>query len=350
MLEEIGDLGDDGGVHAVQGAAQGGVLEDHGLQGHVAGPLADAEQGAVDGAGTVEPGGGGVGDGLVEVVVAVPLQALAGHVGVVLQAVDDTGHGPGHGGLGVGNTVAHGVAGADLDGDTGLLAQGLELIDEGDHEAVEIGPGDVLQMAAGDDTGIEGVLDDAQVVVQALLTGHVHLLEDVVVGAADQNAGLLDAKVLDQLEVLLGGSDPGGDLREFQIQLHALLDGLAVLLGVDEELGLADDAVGAAQLRKQLIDVDDLVNGVGLHGLLTVPQGGVGDPDLLGHGHGHAPVVEGHLGDGAVGVDVALQIGLRHVLEGIFIGFLFQQIGLGGNFEHGFRLLSKDVFMYECIQ
>ena len=83
-LEEVGDLGDDGGVHAVQRASEGGVLEDHGLQGHIAGALADAEQGAVDGAGTVEPCGGGVGHGLVEVVVAVPLQALAGHVGVVL--------------------------------------------------------------------------------------------------------------------------------------------------------------------------------------------------------------------------------------------------------------------------
>jgi hypothetical protein len=61
-------------------------------------------------------------------------------------------------------------------------------------------------------------------------------------------------------------------------------------------------------------------------------------------------VVEGHLGNGAVGIDIPLQVGLRHVLEGILIGFLFQQIGLGGNFEHRLVLLSNDVPVYECIQ
>jgi hypothetical protein len=61
-------------------------------------------------------------------------------------------------------------------------------------------------------------------------------------------------------------------------------------------------------------------------------------------------VVEGHLGDGAVGIDVPLEVGLCHILEGIFVGFLFQQIGLGGNFEHMVGLLSNDVFVYECIQ
>jgi hypothetical protein len=42
-------------------------------------------------------------------------------------------------------------------------------------------------------------------------------------------------------------------------------------------------------------------------------------------------VVEGNLGNGAIGIDIPVQIGLSHILQGIFIGFLFQQIGFVGN-------------------
>ena len=86
-----------------------------------------------------------------------------------------------------------------------------------------------------------------------------------------------------------------------------------------------------AQLAQQLVDVYDLVNGIRLHGLLTIPQGGVRDPDLLRHGHGHPAVVERHLGNGAVGIHIPLQIRFRHILKGVFVGFLLQQVGLTGN-------------------
>src|SRR5699024_9966336 len=122
VLEVPGDVGDGGGVHAVQSAPEAGVLEHHGLQRDVARALADAQQGAVDGAGAVHPGVAGVGGGQVEVVVAVPLQAPGGHVGVVAQAVDDARHAPGQGGSAVGHAQPQGVAGPDLHGDAGLTA------------------------------------------------------------------------------------------------------------------------------------------------------------------------------------------------------------------------------------
>ena len=153
----------------------------------------------------------------------------------------------------------------------------------------------------------------------------------MVVRAGDQNAGFLNAQVMHQLEVFLRRPYPAGDLREFQIQRHAFFNGLPVFFAVDEKLRLADDAVGAAQLAQQLVDVHDLVNGVRLHGLLAVPQGGVRDPDLLGHGHRHPAVVECHLGNGAVGIHIPLQIRFCHILEGIFVGFLLQQVGFTGN-------------------
>ena len=262
---------------------------------------------------------------------AVPFQIFALHAGIVLQTVDDAGDAAGQGHLRVGDTVAHGVAGPDTDGDLGLVGKLHQFIDEGHHEAVKVRTGDILQMASGHDPGVKGVLHRGQIVVQRLPAGHLHFLEDVVVRAGDQNAGFLDAKVMHQLEVFLCRPNPAGDLREFEVQRHALFDGLPVFFAVDEKFRLADDAVGAAQLAQQLVDVYDLDNGIRLHGLLTIPQGGVRDPDLLRHGHGHPAVVERHLGNGAVGIHIPLQIRFRHILKGVFVGFLLQQVGLTGN-------------------
>ena len=256
---------------------------------------------------------------------------LAGNVGIVLQAVDNARHASRQRRFGKGNAVAHGVAGANLHRHPRVPAQPLQFVDEGHHEAVEVRPGDVLQMAAGNDSGIEGFLHRGKVIVHGLFSRHLHFLEDVVVRAGDQNAGFLDAKVMHQLEVFLCRPNPAGDLREFEVQRHALFDGLPVFFAVDEKFRLADDAVGAAQLAQQLVDVHDLVNGIRLHGLLTIPQGGVRDPDLLRHGHGHPAVVERHLGNGAVGIHIPLQIRFRHILKGVFVGFLLQQVGLTGN-------------------
>ena len=201
----------------------------------------------------------------------------------MLQAVNNTGNAAGHSCFRVGNAVAHGITGPDLYGDPGFPAQLLQLIDKGNHEAVEVGTGNVFQMAAGNDTGGKGILDGTQVIVHALGSCHLHLLEDMIIRAGHQNAGLLDTQFLDQLEVFLAGTDPAGDLRKPQVKTHALFQGFPILLAVDEELGLAYDAVRAAQLVQKLIDVDDLIHGVRLHTLLTVTQGGIGNPDLLRH-------------------------------------------------------------------
>ncbi len=233
----------------------------------------------------------------------------------MLQTVNDTGYGPGHSGFRIGNTVAHGIAGPDLYRDACFPAQLLQLIDKRNHEAVKIGPGDIFQVAAGNNTGCKGILDGAQIIVHALLPGHLHLLEDVVIGAGNQNAGLLDAQILYQLEVFLAGADPAGDFRELQVQTHALFQSFPVLLAVNKEFGLADNAVGAAQLIQKLIDVDNLVNAVGFHALLAVSKRGIGDPNLLRHSHGHPAMVECHLGDSAVGINVTLKIRLGHILQ-----------------------------------
>ena len=202
----------------------------------------------------------------------------------------------------------------DLDRDARFLGQAGQLVHEGHHEAVEVGAGDVLQVTAGHDPGLKGVRHGLQIVLHGLAAGHLHFLEDVVVAAGHQDAGLLDAQVLDQLEIVPGGPDPGGDLREAVAQVLAAAHGLPILLAVDEELRLADDAVGAAQPRHQLVQMHDLIHRVGLHGLLPVPERGVGDPDLLRHAHGHAAVVERDARHFVERVDIPVQVRFRDVL------------------------------------
>ena len=335
VLEVVGDLGDDRRVHAVERAAQRRVLEHHRLERDVARALADAQQRAVDRACTVEPRGRGIDDRLVKVVVPVPLEALARHVGILLQAVDDAGHAARQRRLRVGDAVAHGVARADLDRDARLARELLQLVDKRYDKAVKIGARDVLEVAARDDAGLKRVGHGGEVVVHGLTAGHLHFLEDVVVAAADEDARLADAEVAHEAKVLLRRADPRRDLRELQPQLHALFERLAVFLAVDEKLRLPDDAVRPAEPRQVLINIDDLVDRVRLHGLLPVAQGRVRDPDLLGHVHRHAPVVERHLRHRALRVNVALEVRLRHVLERIFIRILLQQIRLSGYFKHG---------------
>ena len=157
-------------------------------------------------------------------------------------------------------------------------------------------------MAAGHNAGLKGLTHGGQIVIQRLLAAQLQLLEDMIVTAGYQNTGLADAQILHQLKVLLAGADPGGDLREAQTQILALLNGLAVLFAVDEHFRLADNAVGAAQLGHQLIQIYDLLYAVGLYGLLTVTEGGVGDPDLGGHAHGHTAVVKGNPGQIVIAV------------------------------------------------
>ena len=277
---------------------------------------------------------------------AVPLQHLAGHVGVLLQAVDDARHATGQRHLAVGHAVAHCVAGANLDGNARVHAHLLQLVDEGHYEAVEIRAGDVLQVAAGHHARLEGVRHGGEVVIHSLLAGHLHLFEDVIVAAGHQYARLLDAQIPHQLEVVPAGPDPGGDLREAQPQLLTLADGLAVLLAVDKELGLADDAVGPAEPGEQLVELHDLRNAVRLHRLLAVAKGGVRDPDVLRHAHRHPAVVEGNARHRVVGIDVAVQVWIGDVLEGIFIALLLQKVGFIGDFQH---LASPRIGIYVLL-
>ena len=324
LPEIIGNFGNDRGVHPIKRPAQRGVFHDHGLQGDVAGALSDAEQRAVDPRGAVQPCRGGIGDRLVKIVVPVPLQHFAGHVGVVLQAVDDAGHAARNGHLGVRYTVAHGVAGADAHRNFRVGRHLHQLVDKRHDKAVKIGARDVLQVAARHNPCLKRICHRSQIVVHAFPAVHLHLFEDVVIAAGNQNPGLPDAQIPHQLEVLPAGTDPGRDFGELQPQLHTALHRLAVLFAVNEKFGLTDDAKGAAQPGHQTVKIHNLLHRIGLHRLLPIPEGCIGNPDVLRHSNRHPPVVKGNARHLGVGVYVAVEIGLLHILQCVFVGLLLE--------------------------
>ena len=331
-------LRDDGGIHTVQIPLQLGVLEYHGLQGRVAGPFSDAEQRGVHAGAAVQPGRGGIGDGLVKIIVAVPLQQGVGNARMGVQGVDDAGNASGDNGPGIVHAVAHGIAGADLDRDLIFLHQLHQLHAEGNHIAVDIGPGDVLQMASGADPLLQAVADNAQVMLHRLPSCHLQLHENMIIGAADQNAGLLHADLLHQAEILLARPDPAGHLRKPIAPFHALIDRVPVLLAVKEKFAGAHHSVGAAQPVQIIIDGDDLIRGIGGAGLLSVPEGGIRDPDLLRHVVRHDPVVEGDLRDLRIGEHIPEHVRLLHVVQDIHMLLDLKKIVL---LIHGHRAIGK---------
>ena len=234
---------------------------------------------------------------------------------MVAQAVDDARHAARHGRAGDGHAVAERIARAQLDRHAGLLHQLGQLQHERHHEAVEIGAGDILQVAARPHARLDALAHDAHIVIDRLPARHLQLVEDVVIRAADQDARLLHADLAHHLKVLARGANPAGDLRVLIAALHAAQHRVPVLLGIQEELALADDAVRPAQAVQHVEDVHDLLGRVRLARLLPVAERRIRDPDLLRHGHGHMAHVERDARDVLVIEHDAVEVRFRHILQ-----------------------------------
>ena len=265
----------------------------------------------------------------------VPFQHFAGNAGVVLQAVDYAGNASRERNSGVGNAVAHCIAGTDLYRYAAFLRQLHEFGRKRHYEAVEIGSCDILEVASRTQPRFYRVGDDADVLVQSLLSCKPHFVEDMVVGTAHEYARFFYADVAYKREIRLCGTDPCGYLREVIAKLHALFEGFSVLFGVNEELGLTDNAVLSAELVEQFIDMHHLIGGVGSAGLLTVTECGVGYVYLLRHIHRDTPVVVGDLRYLGIREHLAEQFRFRDVLEVIHIRILLEQIALVAERDFG---------------
>ena len=180
----------------------------------------------------------------------------------MVQTVDDAGHAAGQGRAGIGHAVAHGVAQADLDRHAALLAQLHEFLGKGQAEAVDVGAGHVLEMAARDDAPLQGLPGQVKIHVHGLLAGLPQLEIDMVVRHAGQHAGLVELHVPGQLEVFLVGADPGGHAREAVAARPADVDALAVLGRVQEELRRRDEARLAAHAVQEVEHLGHLLDRI----------------------------------------------------------------------------------------
>ena len=90
-----------------------------------------------------------------------PFDQLMRHTCVGMDCVNDTLYTTGNNGTGIVDTVSHGIAGPDLDGDLILLHQFHQFQAERNHITVDIRSGDILQMTSGADPLLQAVTDNA---------------------------------------------------------------------------------------------------------------------------------------------------------------------------------------------
>ena len=139
----------------------------------------------------------------------------------------------------------------------------------------------------------------------------------MVIRDRSQDPCFFQAHLLDQLQVFPVGADPPGDFGEPILSLPASLYGFPVPIAVEEEFGLADDPVGAAQPVEEIKKVDDLLDGEGGAGLLSVPKRGIGDETVGGGRNRKNFVVKIDPANLVIREDRPLQVGFRHILQGV---------------------------------
>ena len=160
----------------------------------------------------------------------------------------------------------------------------------------------------------------------------------MVIRAAYQDSRLLHPDLLHQLEIFLAGTDPACDLRELVSPLHTFVYGVTILLAVQEKLTGTDHSIRSAQLMQVIKDRHDLLCRVWRTGLLSIPEGSICDPDILGHIVRHDPVVKRDLGDLRVRKHIPKYIRLFDVIQNVHVLFDFQKVVL---FIHSNRTVQK---------
>ncbi len=137
----------------------------------------------------------------------------------------------------------------------------------------------------------------------------------MVIGNGREDAGFLQARLLDQGDIIGTGPDPAGDLRIAQTEILALLHGLAIFSAVEEKLRLPDHAVRSAETAHQGIEIDDLLDSVRGSCLLSVPEGRIGYEDLLRRIDRHDLVVEIDPAHLVIGEHILLEVRFFDILE-----------------------------------
>ncbi len=312
-LEILGHVRDGGRVDPVGSALEADVFHEEALDRGVSGALPEAEQRAVRSRASVKPGGRGIDEDLVEVVVAVPFEQAARHSGVVDEGAHQAGNTARKRCARIRNAEAQGVAQPHLDVDPAFFAELHELDGERDAETVNVRPRDVFKVAARLDALVQGGPHDRKVLLECTRPVQLELEKDVVVGNRRQDSRLGETRVHHELQILLDRADPAGDLRVPVFLRATHVERFPVFVRVEEELGLADHAVGSGHPVQKIEDDLDLLDRIRGARLLAVPEGRVRDEDVLRRVDRLDLAVEVNPRDVFVGEDLAHEVRLRHI-------------------------------------
>ena len=253
-----------------------------------------------------------------------PFQPLARNPGLIGKSPNDALYRTRQRRTLIGNPEAHGIAQPDFHRHGCLACQLHQFCRKGQAEAIDIGAGDILKMAARHDAPFQSLLHDSQIVAQRLFAALSQLEVDMIVGHAGQHAHFIKLHVPGDSEIINIRTDPAGHARKAVPPRAAYLDGPPVLGGVHEKFRGLDKPALASEFMQQIKDAGNLPHRVGRTGLLSVPEGGIGDEARIRRTRHDDVVIELDTADFRIGEYTPEQLGRFRVFkmqgtQGIFL-------------------------------
>ena len=225
-------------------------------------------------------------------------------------------------------TISHSIASSYLDRELILFHQLHQFQAERHYITINVGSGNILQMASDADPLFQAVPNHAQIMFHGLFSGHFQFQENMIIRTAYQNSGFRHSDFLDKLEILLACPDPAGNLWKIIAPLHTFVNGISVLFAVQKKFAGADHSVWPAQSVQVIVNFDDLLCGIGRSRLLSITKSGVRDPDILGHIMRHDPVIERYLWHLRIREHIPEHIGLFDIIQYVHMLFNLKQVVL----------------------
>ncbi len=131
--------------------------------------------------------------------------------------------------------------------------------------------------------------------IHRLTSGHFHFIKNMIVGAADQDPGLLHPNLFYQLKIFFVGANPGSHFWKLVVSLHTFIDSIAIFFTVKEKFTLPDNAILPSKAMQIIKNCHNLFSRVRCAGLLPIAERRVRNPDLLRHIMRHNAVVKRNL-------------------------------------------------------
>jgi len=129
-------------------------------------------------------------------------------------------------------TISHGIAGTYFNRNLIFLLQLHQFYTERDNESVNIRTGNIFQMTSWADTCLKTFPNDTQIQIHNLASCHFHLIENMIIGAADKNSCLTKTDFFYKFKILLAGTNPCSYFWEFISSLQTFVHCITVLLTI----------------------------------------------------------------------------------------------------------------------